>query len=165
MCETDGISKEDASTRFWLVDKHGLITETLARSSGGLRHGLEDFVRQDSEWEDVKRDGNDDGNAIRLIDVVKKVHPTVLIGTSTHAGAFTKDVVEAMSEHVDRPIIFPLSNPSRLVEVHPKDANEWSKDKALLATGSPFEPVHMQSGKLYECVPMFYIYTFIRRCN
>jgi malic enzyme len=56
-----------------------------------------------------------------------------------------------MSAHVDRPIIFPLSNPSRLVEVHPKDANDWSGGKALIATGSPFEPVKSPNGKDYEC--------------
>lgn len=82
-----------------------------------------------------------------LLDVVKEVKPTVLIGTSTHAGAFTREVIEAMAAHCERPIILPLSNPSKLVEVHPKDANDWTKGKALIATGSPFEPVKMPDGK------------------
>jgi len=140
------LSVEEASQRFYLVDKAGLITESIARQSH-LRKGLSDFIRPDSEWVDVKKD---DGSAVRLLEVVKKVKPTVLIGTSTHGGAFTKEVVTAMSEGVDRPIIFPLSNPSRLVEVHPKDANEWSGDRGLLATGSPFPPVKMRSGKEYQ---------------
>lgn len=83
------------------------------------------------------------------MEVVKQVKPTVLIGTSTHHNAFTEEVVRAMSEGTKRPIIFPLSNPSKLVEVDPKDANTWSKDMALLATGSPFPPVKMSNGKEY----------------
>jgi len=140
------LSVEEASQRFYLIDKAGLITESIARQTR-LRKGLSDFVRADSEWIDVKKE---DGGAIRLLEVVKKVKPTVLIGTSTHGGAFTKEVVTAMSESVDRPIIFPLSNPSRLVEVDPKDANDWSGERGLLATGSPFPAVKMKNGKQYQ---------------
>jgi len=85
---------------------------------------------------------------------VKKIKPTVLIGTSTHAGGFTEEVIKEMAKNVDRPIIFPLSNPTRLVEVDPSKANEWTNGKALLATGSPFPPAKMPSGKDYmiaEC--------------
>lgn len=156
MVESDGISEKEASERFWLIDRHGLITKALANK--GLRKGLDDFVRHDSEWETASSETAKD---IMLVDVVKVVKPTVLIGTSTHGGAFTKEVVEEMSAHVERPIIFPLSNPSRLVEVHPKDANEWSRDKALLATGSPFQPVRMTNGKLYEFVPSQLIWSFV----
>ncbi|KAF8324699.1 uncharacterized protein EI90DRAFT_3019455 [Cantharellus anzutake] len=141
-----GLPHEEASKRFYLIDKAGLITESVARQTH-LRRGLLDFVRPDTEWTDVKKDDN---GAIRLLEVVKKIKPTVLIGTSTHGGAFTRDIVAAMSEGVERPIIFPLSNPSRLAEVDPKDANEWSDDKALLATGSPFPAVKMKSGKEYQ---------------
>ena len=140
------LSVEEASQRFYLIDKAGLITESIARQTR-LRKGLADFVRADSEWIDVKKE---EGGAIRLLEVVKKVKPTVLIGTSTHGGAFTKEVVTAMSESVDRPIIFPLSNPSRLVEVDPKDANDWSGERGLLATGSPFPAVKMKNGKQYQ---------------
>lgn len=148
--ETDGLSVEDASKLFWLVDKDGLITEGLAKNgSKKLRKGLDDFVRPDEEWEGVNRD---QGGAIRLVEVVKKVKPTILIGTSTHAGAFDEPVIRAMAKGVERPIIFPLSNPSRLVEVKPKEANEWSGDMALLATGSPFPAVKMKNGKDYVYV-------------
>jgi len=91
---------------------------------------------------------------VTLLEVVKKIKPTVLIGCSTHAGGFTKEVVQAMADGCDRPIILPLSNPSRLVEVDPKDANEWTGGRALLATGSPFPPAKMPNGKDYiiaEC--------------
>lgn len=144
MVSVDGIQESQANDKFWLIDRNGLIKESLKKSSG-IREGLEAFVKPDSEW------GNEE---VSLLDVVKKVKPTILVGCSTHAGAFTKDVVEAMAAEVDRPIILPLSNPSRLVEVDPRDANDWTGSKALLATGSPFPPVKMPNGKDYiiaEC--------------
>ena len=107
-----------------------MITESLSKKHK-LRRGLEEFVRPDSEWQ-AQGEGK-----ISLLDVVKQVKPTVLIGTSTHAGAFTEDVIRVMSQGVERPIIFPLSNPTRLVEVDPAQANDWTCGKALLATGQP----------------------------
>ncbi|KAL0571642.1 NAD-dependent malic enzyme, mitochondrial [Marasmius crinis-equi] len=146
MVSTDNVSEEEANSKFWLIDKHGLIRQSLA----DVREDLKKFVRSDEEWKDFA--GN--GKEIGLLDVVKHVKPTVLIGCSTHGGAFTKEVVQAMAEGCERPIIFPLSNPSKLVEVDPKDANDWTKGKALLATGSPFPPAKMPNGKDYviaEC--------------
>ena len=93
---------------------------------------------------------NDKGE-VTLLEVVKKIKPTVLIGCSTHAGGFTKEVVQAMADGCDRPIILPLSNPSRLVEVDPKDANDWTGGRALLATGSPFPPAKMPKWKGIMC--------------
>jgi malate dehydrogenase (oxaloacetate-decarboxylating) len=141
MVTIDGASREDATKQFWLVDKHGLLRESL-RAQKLLREGVDEFVRPDAEWESF------DGE-ISLLDVVKQVRPTVLIGTSTKGGAFTEEIVRAMAEHCDRPIIFPLSNPSKLVEVDPKDANDWTNGKALLATGSPFPPAKQPNGKEY----------------
>ncbi|KAL1692091.1 hypothetical protein GGG16DRAFT_90404 [Schizophyllum commune] len=142
MVATDGISKEEATSRFYLLDRYGLVRKGL--SAERVREDQAEFARAEEEW-------NPDADAtIGLLDVVQRVHPTVLIGTSTHAGAFTKEVIEEMARHVERPIIFPLSNPSRLVEVHPHDANEWTGGKALLATGSPFPPAKMPSGKDYN---------------
>lgn len=99
------------------------------------------FAREDPDWEG--RSHND------LLSVIKEVKPHVLVGTSTKAKAFTEEVVKEMAKHVDRPIIFPLSNPTRLHEADPKDLNEWTKGKALIATGSPFPPVEYD-GKEYE---------------
>ncbi|KAL7414248.1 hypothetical protein BDY24DRAFT_386327 [Mrakia frigida] len=127
----ESLSDEDASSRFWLVDKEGLLTSDMK----DVRDGLVGFTRKD--WKGDKKS---------LEDVVREIHPTVLIGTSTSPGAFTQSIIKEMSKHVDRPIIFPLSNPTRLCEVHPRDANEWSKGKALLATGSPFDPVKNPEG-------------------
>lgn len=98
------------------------------------------FARDDSEWLSPNNS---------LFNVVKAVKPHVLIGTSTKPKAFTKEIVEEMAKHVERPIIFPLSNPTRLHEADPKDINEWTKGKALIATGSPFPPVS-HNGKQYE---------------
>lgn len=138
------IPAEEANKKFYLVDRFGLIKESLGDSK--IRDDLREFVRPDQEWEDVKKD---EEGYIRLLEVVKKVKPTVLIGTSTKGGAFTEEIVKAMKEGCERPIILPLSNPSKLVEVDPKDANDWTEGQALLATGSPFPPAKMPSGKDY----------------
>lgn len=79
--------------------------------------------------------------------MIKEVKPNVLIGTSTKPGAFTEDVIKEMASHVDRPIIMPLSNPTRLHEAVPKDLLKWTEGRALVATGSPFEPVKGPWGK------------------
>lgn len=81
--------------------------------------------------------------------IIREVKPHVLIGTSTRPKSFTKEVVQEMASHVDRPIIFPLSNPTRLHEADPKAIYEWTNGRALIATGSPFPPVK-HKGKEYE---------------
>lgn len=120
------------------MDKPGL----LIKSQGdNLTHAQVIYARDDSEWEGKKHDD--------LLSVVREVKPHVLIGTSTKPKAFTKEILEEMASHVERPIVFPLSNPTRLHEADPKDINEWTKGKALIATGSPFPPVKYE-GKEYE---------------
>lgn len=81
--------------------------------------------------------------------MVRKVKPHVLIGTSTCPKAFTEEIVKEMIKHVERPIILPLSNPTRLHEADPQDLYIWTEGKALIATGSPFPPVEY-NGKEYE---------------
>ena len=147
MVHLDGVSKEEANTKFWLIDKDGLVCETLLgvmQKQDKARPGWEEFARKEEDW---KSDSVAQGQGHDLKSVVDKVQPTVLIGTSTKGGAFTEDVIKAMTEHTDRPIILPLSNPSRLVEVKPEDAMKWSQGKALIATGSPFKPVDLGEGK------------------
>jgi malate dehydrogenase (oxaloacetate-decarboxylating) len=78
---------------------------------------------------------------IGLAEVVARVHPTVLIGTSTHAGAFTEAIVKDMAAHAERPMIMPLSNPTSKCEALPADLIEWTNGRVLTATGSPFDPV------------------------
>lgn len=110
-----------------LIDKPGLLTDKLE----GLSEAQKTYAR--SDWSSNKGTG--------LLDVVKEVKPNVLVGTSTVPGAFTEEIVRAMASHVDRPIILPLSNPTCLHEAVPADLLSWTDGKALVATGSPFEPV------------------------
>lgn len=140
----DGLSREEANKKFYLIDRFGLIKQSLGPDK--IRPALQEFVRPDEEWTGVL---TNDAGEVELLEVVKKVRPTVLIGCSTKGGAFTESVVRTMEEGCERPIIFPLSNPSRLVEVDPKDANDWTDGMALLATGSPFPPAKMLNGKNY----------------
>lgn len=155
MVTADSISSQEANSRFWLLDKFGLIKESLGKDK--IREGTEDFVRSDNNWagssnnsEEVKSAQTNEHNSYGLLDVVRAVRPTVLIGTSTIGGAFTEEIIRTMAKHVERPIIFPLSNPSRLHEVHPHKANEWTNGKALIATGSPFPPAKNPNGKEYQ---------------
>jgi malate dehydrogenase (oxaloacetate-decarboxylating) len=99
------------------------------------------YAREDGEWEN--KDHND------LLSVVKEVKPHVLIGTSTVPGSFTEEIVREMARHAERPVIFPLSNPTRLHEAKPQDLFDWTEGKALVATGSPFPPVK-HNGKEFD---------------
>ncbi|KAJ3766528.1 hypothetical protein FB446DRAFT_824907 [Lentinula raphanica] len=108
MVSIDNISIAEANSKFWLIDKHGLITESLP----DVREDLKEYTRTDDEWREFRTSqSGDEMSEIRLLDVVRKIQPTVLIGTSTHAGGFTREVVESMAAGCERPIIFPLSNP------------------------------------------------------
>ncbi|KAL8832860.1 MAG: hypothetical protein Q9170_004726 [Blastenia crenularia] len=132
-----GKSEAEAAKQIWCVDKPGL----LLKSQEDLTDGQQPFARDDSEGQ-----GNKHGD---LLAIVKEVKPHVLIGTSTKPKAFTKEVIMEMAKHVNRPIIMPLSNPTRLHEADPKDINEWTEGRALIATGSPFPPVTYK-GREYE---------------
>lgn len=140
----DRLSEADANKKFFLLDRYGLVKQSLG--PGKIRPDLREFVRPDAEWADART--NDRGE-VGLLEVVKRVKPTVMIGCSTQAGAFNEEVVKEMAKGTERPIIFPLSNPSRLAEVDPKDANDWTEGKALLASGSPFPPCKQPNGKEY----------------
>ncbi|KAI0684678.1 hypothetical protein BC835DRAFT_1388565 [Cytidiella melzeri] len=148
MVTIDDVPTEQANKAFWLIDRYGLIKDSLGAK---IRRGQEEFARPDAEWTGAAT--NEKGE-VGLLEVVKRVKPTVLIGCSTQNGAFTEEVIREMGKHVERPIIMPLSNPSTLVEVEPKDANDWTEGRALMATGSPFPPCHQPNGKEYiigEC--------------
>jgi malate dehydrogenase (oxaloacetate-decarboxylating) len=120
------------------IDKPGLL---LKSHKDKLTPAQTLFARDDSEWKDhAKTD---------LYNVIKEVKPHALIGTSTKPNAFTEDIIREMAKHVERPIVFPLSNPTRLHEAQPKDINDWTEGRALIATGSPFPPVEY-NGVRYE---------------
>ncbi|WRT68875.1 uncharacterized protein IL334_005856 [Kwoniella shivajii] len=140
----EGLSEEEASRRFWCVDRNGLLVESMGNN---LRHAQLPYARPDEEithWEKTE-----DNEGTWLMDVVKNVKPTVLIGTSTHSRAFSEELIREMGKHVERPIIFPMSNPTALCEVDPADALAWTENRALVATGSPFPPVQIGEGKSY----------------
>lgn len=119
------------------MDKQGLLLDDMKDLSAAQKP----LARKSSEWSDK------DTKSLQAI--IAEVKPHVLIGTSTIPGAFTKEVVQEMAKHVERPIIFPLSNPTKLHEAQPGDINEWTKGKALISTGSPFPPVEYE-GQKYE---------------
>jgi malate dehydrogenase (oxaloacetate-decarboxylating) len=129
-----GLDETEARRRIWALDRPGLLTE----DTPDLRSFQRPYARPVSEVTDWDRDGE---GRIGLAEVVRRVSPTILVGTSTQGGAFTEAVVRAMAEGTTRPIILPLSNPTRLAEATPADLLRWTEGRALVATGSPFDPV------------------------
>ncbi|MED0962457.1 oxaloacetate-decarboxylating malate dehydrogenase [Bacillus paramycoides] len=127
-----GLSEQEAHERFWCIDRNGLITDNME----DLLDFQIPYARKVAEVNDWKQ-----SDAIGLAEVVKHVKPTILIGTSTVAGAFKEEIIKEMASHVERPIILPMSNPTPLAEAKPVDLIEWTEGRALVATGSPFEPV------------------------
>ncbi|GBG93813.1 malolactic enzyme [Ligilactobacillus salitolerans] len=122
----EGLSPAEAKKHFYLVDKQGLLFD----DTPALTPGQKKFTRSRTEFADS-------ANLTDLFAVVQAVHPTVMIGTSTQPGAFTKEVVQEMAAHTPRPIIFPLSNPTKLAEAKAQDLLNWTKGQALVATGIP----------------------------
>lgn len=133
-----GLSKSEATSRIYCVDKQGLLMDDMSN----LRDYQVGYARSRKEITDWKISGT--SHEVTLMDVVRAIHPTQLIGTSTCSGAFTEDIVKEMAAHTPRPIIFPLSNPTELAEATPSNLIEWTNGKALVATGSPFNPVTYQ---------------------
>jgi len=130
----DGATPERATAQVWLIDKQGLLLDSMT----DLRDYQKPYARRAPE---VSGWANGPDGAISLLDAVCNVGPTILLGTSTAHGAFTREVVEARAARVERPIILPLSNPTSRIEAMPADIIPWSKGKALVATGIPLAPV------------------------
>ena len=121
-----GMEPAEAKKRFYLVDKQGLLFE----DTPGLTPKQKPFTRQRTEFANANK-------LTDLLSVVKAVHPTVMIGTSTQPGAFSEAVVKQMAAHTKRPVIFPLSNPTKLAEAKAADLLKWTAGRALVATGIP----------------------------
>ncbi|MEN8358523.1 NAD-dependent malic enzyme [Acinetobacter towneri] len=137
----EGLSDAEARARVYMVDRFGLFTSN--------QPNLLDFQRKLAQSPDrVAHWGNPEG-VISLLDVIQNAKPTVLIGVSGQPGLFTEEVIKTLAANCERPIVLPLSNPTSQVEAFPADILEWTEGKALIATGSPFEPVNYQ-GKLYN---------------
>lgn len=129
-----GFSREEACRRIWLIDRPGLLHDEVDL----LRDYHRPYARPAAEVRGYERDGD---GIITLLEAVRRIHPTILVGTSTVHGAFTEQVVREMRAHVDRPFILPMSNPTSLAEAEPADLLRWSDGQALIVTGSPFGPV------------------------
>ena len=136
-----GVDKDKARKQFWLVDRNGLLVSDQA----DLVEFQKPYARDRSELSDW--DVKDQSN-ITLAEVVSHVKPTILIGCSTVHGAFTEEIVKDMCKNCDKPIIMPLSNPTSKSEAEPKDLINWSDGKALVAAGSPFDPVDYKGRKI-----------------
>jgi malate dehydrogenase (oxaloacetate-decarboxylating) len=140
---SQGMDAPAALARFWCLDRYGLLTDDMT----GLRDFQIPYARPAAEVRDWPGFGTASG--IGLAEVVRRTHPTILIGTSTVHGAFTEQIVRDMAAHVDRPVILPMSNPTSLSEATPADLLAWTDGRALIATGSPFGPVTWQ-GVTYQ---------------
>jgi malate dehydrogenase (oxaloacetate-decarboxylating) len=136
-----GVSEAEARRHFYAVDKDGLLVEGMP----GIRPAQQPFVQPRSAIANWKLEDNDH---ISLLDVVRNAKPTTLIGVSGQAGAFTEEVIRAMAASVDRPVIFPLSNPTSRSEATPADLLKWTEGRALIGTGSPFAAVNWNGREL-----------------
>ncbi|MCC8936487.1 NAD-dependent malic enzyme [Bradyrhizobium sp. Arg68] len=129
-----GLSESEAATRFFMVDRDGLLVEGMS----GLAPFQMPFLQNKAAIANWKLDHPD---RVALLDVVRNARPTVLIGVSGQAGAFSEPVVRAMAEANQRPVIFPLSNPTSRAEATPVDIEAWTEGRALIGVGSPFPPI------------------------
>ena len=123
---SEGLTPEEAYKHFFMIDKQGLLFDDM-----------EDLTPAQKPFAKKREDFADCGDMTSLLNVIKTVKPTILVGTSTDAGAFTKEVVEAMCENTERPVIFPISNPTKKLEATAEQVIEWSDGKAFVATGVP----------------------------
>jgi malate dehydrogenase (oxaloacetate-decarboxylating) len=137
--EDRGLSKEEARARFYAIDQYGLITED--------RQNVEPeqlpYARKQQEVQSWKQPNGE----VTLLDVVRNMKPTVLIGVSGQPGTFTEQVIREMAKYTSRPVIFPLSNPTSRSEATPQDLMNWTEGRALIGTGSPFPPVEFAGKK------------------
>ena len=127
---SEGLSEEEAYKRFFMVDKQGLLFDDM-----------DDLTPEQKPFAKKRADFSNADKLTDLLEVVKTVKPTILVGTSTQPNTFTKEIVETMCENTERPMIFPLSNPTKLAEASAKDLIEWSDGKAFVVTGIPADTV------------------------
>ena len=127
---SEGLPEDEAYKRFFMVDKQGLLFDDM-----------DDLTPEQKPFAKKRADFPNADQLTDLLQVVKTVKPTILVGTSTNPGAFTKEVVEAMCENTERPVIFPISNPTKLAEASAQDLITWSDGKAFVATGIPADAV------------------------
>jgi malate dehydrogenase (oxaloacetate-decarboxylating) len=146
-----GLDADEARRRCWLVDRHGLLHERTP--------DLHDFQRAYvRSWDEVAGWEHADGR-IDLLEVVRRCRPHALVGVTGQPGLFTEEVVRAHAEAVDRPIVLPLSNPTPRAEAIPADVIAWTDGRAVVGTGSPFEPVRHRT-TVHEIAQVNNVYVF-----
>ncbi|WP_232548935.1 NAD-dependent malic enzyme [Propioniciclava soli] len=133
----EGLTPDEARMRFWATSSRGLITDEPTKRFRDFQRPYARPAAELAGWQ------TDAPGLYYLADVVRNVHPTVLIGTSGQPGSFRESVIREMAHHVDQPIIMPLSNPTILAEATPTELLTWTEGRALVATGSPFAPVSL----------------------
>lgn len=127
----DGLSENEARQHFYLIDRNGLLTDDMP-SLLSFQKIFAQPREKISSWQCANK------NEISLKDVIKNAHPTLMIGVSGQPNIFTEEIVREMAAHVQRPVIFPLSNPTARSEAHPTDLMKWTDERAVIGTGSPF---------------------------
>jgi len=135
-----GLPESEAASRFFMVDRDGLLVDGMT----GLVSFQLPFVQKKQALENWKLSHPD---KIGLLDVVRNARPTVLIGVSGQAGAFSEPIVRALAECNKRPVIFPLSNPTSREEATPADIEAWTEGRALIGVGSPFPPITREGSR------------------
>ena len=135
-----GLTEDDARNRFYAIDRYGLVTE----KGKDVRPEQLPYARKEQEVQGWKQPNGE----ITLLDVVRHAKPSVLIGVSGQPGAFSEQVVREMAKYADRPVIFPLSNPTSRSEATAQDLMDWTEGRALVGTGSPFQPVNVGGKKV-----------------
>jgi malate dehydrogenase (oxaloacetate-decarboxylating) len=137
----EGLTEEQARKRIYAFNRYGLLVEGCE----GIRPGQGPLVRKKADVEGWKLSGS---GAISLLDVARNAKVTVLVGVSAQPGAFTQEIVREMASHISRPVIFPLSNPTSKSEATPADLLRWTEGRALVGTGSPFDPVEVNGKQM-----------------
>jgi len=137
---SDGLTEEEARRRIWLVDAPGLV-HSRQKDLDAFRTEFARPFAEVAEWAGAP-------HHIPLLEAVKRVRPTILIGAAAQPQAFTEEIVREMARHVTRPMIFPLSNPTSKAEALPVDLINWTEGRALVATGSPFDDVEYQGRRI-----------------
>jgi malate dehydrogenase (oxaloacetate-decarboxylating) len=138
--QDSGLTEEQARDHFYAIDRYGLITE----NGKDVRPEQLRYARKEQEVQSWKQPNGE----ITLLDVIRRAKPTVLIGVSGQPAAFTEQVVREMAKYSDRPVIFPLSNPTSRSEATAQDLMDWTEGRALVGTGSPFQPVNVGGKKI-----------------
>jgi malate dehydrogenase (oxaloacetate-decarboxylating) len=135
-----GLTEEEARNRFYAIDRYGLVTE----HGKDVRPEQLPYARKEQEVQGWKQPNGE----ITLLDVIRNAKPSVLIGVSGQPGAFTEQAVREMAKYAARPVIFPLSNPTSRSEATAQDLMDWTEGRALIGTGSPFDPVNVSGKKV-----------------